>query len=320
MVLQFRTDPLKGSLVIVANERALRPMGPGISCPFCNGAEKVTPPTKLALPSAKGWTVRCFDNAFAIVKPRGKYHAAKIGDFFYESDAFGDHEVIVETPDHHQLYQDIESREHQSMIFEAYRNRLAALSKRKGVKYVHLFKNHGRMAGASLEHEHSQIISLPFVPPIIGQECERRKEYRRETGKCLTCEILRREGENVLFSNLDFAAVCPSFARFPFETWVVSKRHKASMLDFGKGEGIGMVRTVQSCINALFKVSRDYNIAYHNNFHSEADAHFHAEIYPRPNIWAGVELGTGLIVNSKTEKESISALKSADYSETGKKK
>ena len=314
MVHEFRQDPLKGVIVVVANERAMRPMGP-VQCPFCPGSESVTPPTKLALPNAKEWKVRCFDNAFAVVKPKGKYRAPKEGEFFFTTDAFGEHEVIVESPDHHQLFQDIENPVLQQMIFDAYKRRLAALSKKKGTQYVYLFKNHGRMAGASIEHEHSQIVSLPFMPPMAKEELDRAKEFRKRTGKCITCEILEREKANTLFENEHFAAICPSFARFPFEVWIIAKNHRGNITQFNAIEGGDFIAMLRLSIRAIYRVSKDYNVIYHNNFSKETDSHFHAEVCPRPNIWAGLELGTGLIVNTKTEKESLAALSAPDYSD-----
>ena len=307
MVLEFRRDPVKGTLVVVANERALRPSDPKIPCPFCKGAENSTPPTKLALPSEKNWTVRCFDNAFAIVKLRGKFKPPTGSDFFYSSPAYGEHEVIVETPDHHQIFIEIHDAAHLSMIFKAYKSRFLALSKAKSARYVHLFKNHGRMAGASIEHEHSQIISLPMIPDNIRRELNRLAEYKKKTGKCLICDLLERENQNVIFQNESFAVLCPSFARFPFETWVISREHRKSIADFSDFEGSQFMQALHTTIEAVFRVSRDYNVVYHNGIPSE-DSHFHAEVCPRSNVWAGLELGTGIIVNTKTEKEAVAAL------------
>jgi UDPglucose--hexose-1-phosphate uridylyltransferase len=307
MVLEFRKDPLKGTIVVVANERALRPINPTVSCPFCRGAEKTTPPTKLALPPGREWVVRCFDNAFAIVKPRGKFRPEKSEDYFYTSAAYGEHEVIVETADHHQLFSDIKDPNHLSLIFRAYRQRFLQLSKEHGVGYVHLFKNHGRLGGASIEHEHSQIVALPFVPPLVRAEIEREKAFMQKTGKCLVCDLMEREKRNVILQNECFAVLCPSFARFPFETWIVSREHKKSIAQFSDFEGGQLMQALRTAIEAIFRVARDYNVVYHNGIFGE-DSHFHAEIYPRPNIWAGLELGTGIIVNTKTEKESIAAL------------
>jgi len=307
MVLEFRKDPIKGTIVVVANERALRPLDPSVSCPFCKGAEKVTPPTKLALPSEKNWTIRCFDNAFAIVKPRGVFKPEKKDDFFYTSPAYGEHEVIVETPDHHQLFSDIKDPMHLAMIFKAYQQRYATLCKKKGTKYVHLFKNHGRLGGASLEHEHSQIISLPFLPALIQSEIDNEREYKKKTGKCIICDLLEREKQNIVIQNESFAVICPSFARFPFETWIISLEHKKSITQFSEFQGGQFMQALRTIVEAVFRVSRDYNVVYHNGVEGE-DSHFHAEIYPRPNVWAGLELGTGVIVNTKTQQEAIAAL------------
>ena len=193
------------------------------------------------------------------------------------------------------------------MIFRAYKERYKALSKKKDARYVHLFKNHGRLSGASLEHEHSQIISLPFLPSLIKSEIENEREYKKRTGRCILCELLEREKENVILQNGSFAVLCPSFARFPFETWIISLEHKKSIAQFSDVEGSRFMEALQIIVEAVFRVSRDYNVVYHNGVAGE-DSHFHAEIYPRPNVWAGLELGTGIIVNTKTEKESIAAL------------
>ena len=51
----------------------------------------------------------------------------------------------------------------------AYKNRYENL-KDSDTKYICIFKNYMRKAGASLMHPHSQIISLPFIPPELEIE------------------------------------------------------------------------------------------------------------------------------------------------------
>lgn len=305
MALEFRREPTKGLVVLVASRRAKRPtvFGKKVSCPFDKGSEHATPPTKYALPNAKAWKVRAFDNLFHLVAPtayapfKGRQRAP----------AYGEHEVIVETELHEKLYQDF-TPEELARVFEAYRNRLEAMGKRRHVEYVLLFKNHGRNAGASIEHEHAQLVSFPFVPDVLEKEAEASREFAEKNGSCLFCGLLRKEKANVLAENASFAALCPSFARFAFEVWIVPKRHVKGIREFSGKESELFMQLMRDCIRKVYNVAKDYNVAFHESPHS-ADLHFHAEIYPRTGHWAGVEYGAGVIVNSKAGQEALEGLK-----------
>lgn len=47
---------------------------------------------------------------------------------------------------------------------KVYRDRKCIYTTRKKIRYVSLFKNSGKKAGASINHLHSQLIALPFCP------------------------------------------------------------------------------------------------------------------------------------------------------------
>ncbi len=297
---------MKGGVVIIANERSKRPtvFGHKVTCPFCKGAEHTTPKSKFALPSDNEWKVRAFDNVFALVGTEGKYvELNKINNATY---AFGYHEVVVESDVHDALFHEL-SEEYLKLIFEAYKNRYVELMKEEGVEYVHLFKNHGKNAGASIEHEHAQIITFPFVPELIKKEVE---SYQTESkkGKCLLCELLVKEQENMLIENELFTAICPSFSRFANEIWVIPKAHISSIGNLNEKQGMHMMKLLQECLRKVYFIVKDYNFVIHNS-PKNAESHFHIEIYPRSSYWAGVELGTGVIVNQKSEKDALRTLK-----------
>jgi UDPglucose--hexose-1-phosphate uridylyltransferase len=306
MVLEYRLEPTKKQLVIVANERSGRPLVFGktkVTCPFDKGVEKVTPPTKLALPNERQWRTRVFDNAFAFLKRRGKFKPMKQGELYWTSPAFGDHEVIVESDVHGALYQELGDEQLQ-LVLETYQKRFRTLSAQKGVECTYLFKNHGQKAGASIDHEHSQIVTLPFVPPVIKEELEANKR----AGTCLHCALLKREKKNVLAKQGAFTAVCPSFARFPFETWIVANEHIRSFTEFSAGDNRDFMRLLRDVVARVYGVSHDYNVLYHNSPRT-GELHFHAEVCPRPSVWAGFELGTGVLVNPKSTEEALAALR-----------
>ncbi|MCX6767432.1 MAG: hypothetical protein NTY90_01715 [Candidatus Micrarchaeota archaeon] len=304
MVLEFREDPTKKVSIIFSTERAHRPQVFGEEkqkCPFCRGSESMTPPTTFARPNAFDWKVRCFRNAFPLLSPREEFKGL-VGP------AFGDHEVIVETGEHGALFQDFQPAQ-LALVLETYKNRFSAMASREGIACVYLFKNHGRAAGASIEHEHAQIVALPFVPELLEREAAAFDEVSRASGKCFYCSLAETEKENILDENQSFYAVCPPFARFPGETWVIPKMHRASMLDFDAEEDRDFMNLLAFCVKKIYETQgHDYVIAFHNA-PAGRDFHFHAEIYPRTNTWAGLELGAGLIVNTKSEKDALKELK-----------
>ncbi|MFH1200531.1 MAG: DUF4931 domain-containing protein [Candidatus Micrarchaeota archaeon] len=306
MVLEYRKDWTKNGVVIIANERSKRPVsfGAAVTCPFCKGSEHVTPPTKLALPTEAGWKIRVFDNAYSLVGTEKEYSDLEAADSSY---AYGEHELIVETDVHEKVFQEYSDEELKN-LFSAYRNRLEKLSQNPKAKYVLLFKNHGRTAGASIEHEHSQVISFPFVPQMQLAEIKASADYKAKHGACPHCELPVREKANILMEGENFVAVCPSFSRFQFEMRVLPRRHVSTMLELTEAEALEMATLVRECLRRLYFVAKDYNIIFHNS-PKGAGVHFHIEICPRSANWAGVELGTGIIANAKSEKDSLEALR-----------
>ena len=256
--MRLVNDPTKGFTIGIAAHRSKRPtLAKKDFCPFCPNAEHLTPPTTLQVP-AKKWLVRCFENAFPIITKKDG----------------GRHEVIVESNKHDEAFEDMM---HNEELFSAYQNRFNQM---KG-KCVFLFKNSGVGSGASIYHEHSQIISLPFEPEIIKKE--------KSLKKCVFCSLLKQKP---LYENDYFKAVLPEYGRFPFETWVIAKSHGAKFGKLSIKEGVDYIRALQESVRLIKKKSPAYNIALHTT------THLHAEIYTRKSTFAAVEYGTGFIVNT----------------------
>jgi UDPglucose--hexose-1-phosphate uridylyltransferase len=310
MVLEYRRDEGKDALIVFSTERAKRPVVRGEkeekACPFCKGSERLTPPTTFALPGEKDWRVRSFRNLFAIVKPEGQFRKGR-----FPTAGYGEHEVIVETPNHGELFQSFDEKQ-LALVFKAYKHRLAELALADGVEYVTLFKNHGAAAGASIEHEHAQVLGLPFVPPLLAKEAEHADRYQEERGACYHCLLLEGEGKrNQVLQNTSFRAFCPSVARFPMEFWLVPRQHKGSMLEFTDREAKDFMLLLRETLARLQPHHADYVVAFHNA-PAGSKLHFHAEVYPRrgaPHVWAGLELGSGVIVNSRDEREAAQLLR-----------
>lgn len=291
-------DPTKGQIVVVAGKRSKRPRlfakaKEKPPCPFCPGCEKMTPPTRFALPRARGWKTRVFENAFPALKPHGRFNKIP-------GPAFGEHEVIVETPKHDELFQNLDAQQLR-LVFETYVSRLKTLGKRKGVESVLLIKNHGLAGGASIPHEHAQIFSFPFKPPLLFHEGWFCESFKRNTGKCFYCYFSSRQ--HAVFENSFAKVVAPEFGRFGYELWVIPKKHILHLKDLAVHEGVLLLQAIQQCVKKTWKIVDSYNFVFHET------GHLHVEFYPRKSVWAGVELGAGVVINSHAHRDVLTELR-----------
>jgi len=208
---EFRKDPLTGSWVIIAPERAQRPIDANHrtaqveefaewseECPFCSGNELMTPPEVLAYRSPgtgsnqRGWTLRVVRNKYPALSPDLELNTVTGNDLHRSMVGFGYHEVIIETPSHSRDFSFMALDEIEDVLW-AWRDRLLSIRADKRIKYALVFKNYGHRAGASLVHPHSQIIATSMVPKRIEEEVQNMRNYYGEKGACLLCAMLNTE-------------------------------------------------------------------------------------------------------------------------------
>jgi UDPglucose--hexose-1-phosphate uridylyltransferase len=285
---ELRKDYLLDRYVIIAKERGKRPNDfvhkgkkgkrkEGI-CFFCPGNEHLTPREISRVEENGKWVIRNFPNKF----PATKWH-----------------EIIVETPTHGKELSDL-GVERIVKVFEVYAERINEIKKDKNVKYVLIFKNSGKEAGASLEHSHTQLIGLEMMPTLVQKEVNASKEYVKKKGTCPYCDIWRREikSERKVFEDAYSAAFTPYASRFPFEVWLMPKRHVRNIDDLDKKELYSFAETLKKILMRLNSSLNcpPYNYYLHVSPDVE-DLHFHIELFPRLAKLAGFEFGSGIIIN-----------------------
>jgi UDPglucose--hexose-1-phosphate uridylyltransferase len=309
---QIRKDPVTGRWTLVATDRALRPLDePDVPelCPFCEGHERETPPELSALrepdtlPNGPGWRVRVIPNRFPAVRlwADGPIHTEGL---FEDLAGIGSHEVIIDCP-HHQVSFGALPIEAIREVIEIWRERIVAHDADLRLKYVQIFKNKGIEAGASLGHSHSQLIALPLVPSAIQEEIDRGRSYFDHERRCLFCDLIERErtaGARMVAENEHFAVVCAYAARWPFETWVLPKRHGSHFERSTDAELGGLANTLGGLLQRLDAGLKQppYNLVLHTaSLHTEALPHYHwhMELLPRLTQPAGFEWGTGWHIN-----------------------
>jgi UDPglucose--hexose-1-phosphate uridylyltransferase len=329
---ELRKDPIVGRWVIIATERARRPVDfqvahdiprPGI-CPFCPGQEGKTPPEILAHrpadgPAARrdapGWSLRVFPNKFPALMIEGDLDRA--GEGVYDRmNGVGAHEVIVETPDHTRTFSQLTEPEIGGVL-TAFRDRLLDLRRDMRFKYVMVFKNQGSMAGATLEHTHSQLIALPVVPKTVAEEMDGAREYHRFKDRCVFCDIVRqelRERARLVYENDGFVVIEPYAPKFPFETWVMPKQHRSAYEDAPVEEYALLANAMKVALRKLHLAldNPPYNFILHTSpFDSKENPyyHWHVEIMPTLGKVAGFEWGSGFYINPTPPEEAARFLR-----------
>ena len=204
-ISELRCDPIVGRKVLIAEDRALRPndyVGLQVderisaSCPFCAGHEGETPAAVVEVPGDDGsWRVRVIPNKYPAVRCDAAAINRSNSDEFSLGSAqapLGAHEVIVESSRHLRDIDDL-STDELATVLGVYRDRLQHWASDGQLRHATLFKNVGFTAGASLEHVHSQLVVLPFVPAVVEAELEGARRYFQEHGECIFCRLLADE-------------------------------------------------------------------------------------------------------------------------------
>lgn len=298
--MELRRDYILDRWVIIAERRAKRPdefrqekeRSPPGKCFFCPGSESETPPEISRFEKEGKWTIRNFPNKFSFLELQGSGKIKTANNFFTYSDAYGEHEVIVETRDHDRQLWDLSAEELKDVL-KMYAMRVAELSKRH--EYVVVFKNSGKDAGTSIFHTHSQVAALDFVPPDIKEEVDRSKVGSR----CLYCDIIQIEKDSYrrVFESANFVSFCPYASRFNFEVWLFPRSHIKSLTELCDSMLYEMAEMLHRLLKKLSELDADYNMVLHYAPKGK-DLHFHIELMPRLAKWAGFELSSGIIVNA----------------------
>jgi UDPglucose--hexose-1-phosphate uridylyltransferase len=333
---ELRKDPIVGRWVIIATERAKRPVpqkqepfpssGP---CPFCAGNEKETPHEIIAYRSRgsrvdePGWRVRVVPNKYPALQIEGDLN--KRGDGIYDRmNGIGAHEVILECPFHETSLANL-TEENIREILWVYRDRLVDLKKDPRLVYGMVFKNVGAVAGASLEHSHSQLIVTPIVPINVWEEMTGAMEFFNYRGRCIFCDMVYQEvsaAKRIVMETPHFLAFCPYASRFPFETWILPKVHNSHYENIQKIEVDELGAVMKTVLMKLEKFLEKpaYNYIIHTSpFDTQALPHYHwhIEVIPRLTRVAGFEWGTGFYINPVPPEQGATFLREVEVDVSG---
>jgi len=327
-VSELRQDLVSGDWMVVASGRAKRPhmfancgrqkFNQSIKdCPFedpqatghgepvliyYKEGKKVRNGKKLV----KDWTVQVIKNKFPALGPGNCSQKYKEGPYTV-MDGAGFHEIII-SRDHkkHLALMDINAI---AEVIRAYQDRYLSLKEHSFINYVFIFHNHGIEAGATIFHPHSQLLALPILPADIKRSLSGAKEYYDKHHKCVHCQMIKweKEEKRCIFQNEHFIVFSPFVPRVNFEIRIYPRKHQAYFEKMTDTERKYFAEALHQALARLYKGLKDpaYNFFIHT---APCDGknydyyHWHLEILPKTNTWAGIELGTGVeVINVKPE-------------------
>lgn len=330
----LRRDPIVGRWVIISTERhgrphdfvtlqAAQPLTTAL-CPLCPGQERLTPKEIMAYrpqpaePNAPNWSVRVIPNKYPALQVEGEMGREGIG-MYDRMNGVGAHEVIIETPHHTVGLADMPAKTIEDVLW-AYRDRVLDLKKDLRFRYILVFKNHGVAAGATLEHSHSQLIALPIVPTSVLSEIAGCRSHYEQKERCIYCDLLRQDlsdGQRIVAENQEFVCVMPFAPRFPFEMWILPKRHAGYFEESQKTQFEFLATILSESLRRMDKVLARpaYNFILHSSpLHERTGEfyHWHLEIIPKLTQVAGFEWGTGFYINPVSPEEAAKFMREAE--------
>ncbi|PKM89256.1 hypothetical protein CVU83_00320 [Candidatus Falkowbacteria bacterium HGW-Falkowbacteria-2] len=284
---QIRYNLLSGQSVIFAPDREKRPndtkKDKSTDCPFCFSS---VPKSKIVdqIPTSGKWQAASIKNVFPVMSAENKQ-------------AYGFQEVVIDTPTHLENFSDLSVKQIEAVL-KLYQVRSEKLMRDKKIKYILCFKNQGKAAGASLRHIHSQIFASTILPPDIIEERKRVAILKADSNRCPYCDLSKQEenGDLKIYSDSNIVAFCPFASAFPYEVWIITRRHVDNIALLKKSEVNSLAKALKNIASKLKNLDCDFNFFTHNDIDND-NQHFYLKVQPRMNIWAGVELGSGLIIN-----------------------
>jgi UDPglucose--hexose-1-phosphate uridylyltransferase len=331
---EFRRDPLSQKWFIYSPSRSKRPLNFRLvdefedkdpeKSPFKPGNEFTSSSELYALrpdgsaPNGPGWEVRVIPNRYPALQIEGSIDYQK-GQLYEKMNGLGAHEVIIETPDPTKGFEELSVGQIVSVL-DAYQKRQLDLMKDTRFECFSLFKNSGILAGASIKHEHSQLIAYPFVYECLKTKMNSAYRYFQDNGRNIFEEILAEEKrqEKRFIAKDDFMnAFCPYAPMTAFEVMLLPSRMSPYFHEASRQELESLAEMLKKTVYAYregLKVN-SFNFIIHSAPIRSTYPHewltsipqifsWHVTVLPRYGQFDGNAIGTGVTLNSVLPEDS----------------
>jgi len=293
-----RLNPLTGEWVLISPHRTQRPWQGQVEstaskkqlaydpdCYLCPGNER-----------AGGHRNPAYSSTFVFVNDYSALYPLSLEQQFKEdrcdllvaSSEAGICRVMCFSPRHDLTLATMEISEIRNVV-DVWAEQYRELGSMEWITHVQIFENRGAMMGASNPHPHCQIWANATIPNEPAKETEKQRAYREAHNVCLLCNYLKLEAEaqeRIVYSNDHFVALVPFWAIWPFEVMLISREHKASLVDLSSSERDSLAEVLKkttASFDRVFQTPFPYSMGFHQaptDGHEHSEWHLHAHFYP----------------------------------------
>ena len=136
------------------------------------------------------------------------------------------------------------------------------------------------------------------MPPHLLDKSQKQEEYKLKTGRCAYCDVIKQErkGPRRVYVDKHVIAFCPYASQHNYEVWIMPLRHVDNITLLTEKERDDWAKLLKRITKKISHLNLPYNFYFHQVVKDE-DQHLYLKIVPRGSAWAGVEIGSGIIIN-----------------------
>jgi UDPglucose--hexose-1-phosphate uridylyltransferase len=295
------------------------------NCILCHGKEHETFEIfAIRDNNASNWRTRVIPRPYPVFRIEGDLCRRGVG-MYDIMNSIGANEIIIESPSHDTQPEDMDASQ-MAAVLETYKHRLSELEKDPRFRYTLIHKDFGKIAGELYDHPHSQVVATPVIPKGIKEDLDGAKAYYYYKERCVFCDIINEElrtGKRAIVETSNFLSFTPFAPRYPFEYWIMPRRHNCAFQDISKPEIEDLAAILSLTIKkmrSLFK-NPPYNYVLHtapnrmprkNHWHTLGeDFHWHIEIMPVLTQRSGFEIDSELYILDTSPEDAARYLREA---------
>jgi UDPglucose--hexose-1-phosphate uridylyltransferase len=255
--------------------------------------------------------VRAFENLYpALAGEQAEVQRDANPDLFTTMPASGSHEVIVNSQRPVTTLAALSAGELGQAV-ETWRLRMR---EHAAAACVHLIVNEGFEGGTSLAHTHAQLFALDFVPALIARERERFSAYATRTmGQNLLGDLIQEEvrrRERIVAIDDEAVLIAPFASALPYQLMLAPRRPQLRFEDDGP-TGAALLHDGLGRLERLLGQSPPLNLWVRTAPRGAEHFCWRIDLLPRLTGIAGLELGTGVHLNSVAPERAATELRAA---------
>jgi UDPglucose--hexose-1-phosphate uridylyltransferase len=159
----------------------------------------------------------------------------------------------------------------------------------ENINNIQIFENKGESMGCSNPHPHGQIWAQKSIPTEILKKQNNFKKFYENNNQSMLLAYIKKElelKERIIYENESFVALVPFWAVWPYESMVITKNHRKSILELNEKEVTdyaNILKILTTKYDNLFQTSFPYSTGIHQaptNNEQNNEWHVHMSFYP----------------------------------------